>query len=96
MSSPPAVRAATLWTDSFDKDEMYRSQVSLWHHVDVGCSLDFHSFKPQLLKRKWSEDMTQNVRRSGENFGLRRVRVANLLMIRLKLKVAKWLMGNLL
>ena len=72
---------STVWTGSFDKDEMHRSQVCLWHHVDVGCSLDSHSSKPQLLKRKWSEDMTKNVRRGGESFGLRRGPAANLLMI---------------
>ena len=70
-----------MWTNSFDKDEMYRFQVYLWHHVDVGCSLDSHSSMPQLLKRKWSEDMTKNVRRGGENFELCRGPAANLLMI---------------
>ena len=53
----------------------------MWYHVVVGDSLSSHKSKPQLLKRKWSEDMTQNVRRGSEIFGLRRVPVANLLMI---------------
>ena len=34
----------------------------MWDHVVVGDSLNYHKSKPQLLKRNWSEDMTQNVR----------------------------------
>ena len=76
-----AVRAATVWTRRCDKGGIYCAQVCLWYHLDVGDSLNSHKSKPQLLKRKWTEDMTRNVRRGGENFGLRRAPVANLLMI---------------
>ena len=76
-----AVRAGTVWTPRHDRGGIYRAQVCIRYHVDVGDSLNSHKSKPQLLKRKWSEDMTRNVRRGGENFGLRRAPVANLLMI---------------
>ena len=62
------MRIAGLWTVTLcatrccDKGGIYRAQVSLWYHVDVGNSLSSHKSKPQLLKRKWSEDMPRNVR----------------------------------
>ena len=61
-----------MWTRRCDKGGIYCAQVCLWYYVDVGYSLDSHKSKLQLLKRKWSEDMTQNVRRSasGENCGV--------------------------
>ena len=52
----------TVWTHSHDKGEIYRAQVCMWYHVVVGDSLSSHKSKPQLLKRNWSKDMTQNVR----------------------------------
>ena len=80
-TSPVCGPCSTVWTRRCDTGGIYCAQVCLWYHVDVGDSLSSHKSKPQLLKRKWSEDMTQNVRRGGENFGLRRVPVANFLMI---------------
>ena len=55
---------STVWTHRCDKGVIYRAEVCLWYHVDVGDSLNSHKSKPQLLKRKWSEDMTRNVLRA--------------------------------
>ena len=47
----------------FDKGvSIYRVTECLLHHVDVGAILNSHISNSQHLKRKWSEDMTQNVR----------------------------------
>ena len=61
------VRIAGLWSVQHCVDTLlwkggiYRAQVCLWYNADVGDSLNSHKSKPQLLKRKWSEDMTRNV-----------------------------------
>ena len=64
VSPPVCGPCCTVWTNRHDKGEIYRAQVCMWYHVAVGDSLNSHTSKPQLLKRKWSEDMTRNVRRA--------------------------------
>ena len=59
-----SVLAGTVWADRPNKGESYGTQVCLWYHVGVANSLNSLKSKPQLLKLKWSKDMTKNVRRA--------------------------------
>ena len=49
-----------------DEGESYSTLVCLWYHVDVGDSLNSLKSKPQLVKRKWSKDMTRKRAVCGE------------------------------
>ena len=48
----------TVRTYHFGKGKMYPKQVSLLREDSLGSQMS----KAQLAKRKWSEDMTRNVR----------------------------------
>ena len=78
----------TVRTYHFGKGKIYPKQVSLLREDSLGSQMS----KAQLLKRKWSEDMTRNVRMARESLRKRaKVRESARRFFALKLrKLRKW------
>ena len=89
------MRIAGLWTVALfathccDKSGIYRAQVSLWYHVDVGNSLSSHKSKSQLLKRKWSEDYAPKRARAAKVCAKACAKARESALAKFRLKIAK-------
>ena len=68
LVTAPVTACGSVQVPCPDEGESYSTLVCLWYHVDVGDSLNSLKSKPQLLKRKWSKDMTRKRAVCGERW----------------------------
>ena len=72
-------------TYHFGKGKIYPKQVSILREDSLGSQMS----KAQLLKRKWSEDMTRNVRMARESLRKRAKVRGECFALKLR-KLRKW------